>query len=508
MAAAVENPRGRSRLALAIGVLATAFVATRLALMWRFPWFVDETTFASYARAVHADLGQFFIAGEIDKKGLLPSWLGATLIGGGLAPVTAMRLLAAAGAALAAICGGVIVQRFYGLREGLATAALVALGPFFLVTASVGIYDAMVAGLVAAAALVSLHLTQRPRLASALLLGVILGAGGLTKPTVWVGAVVLPCTLLLFDYASPLVRRRLLAWAAYAFLALALAYAISSIARLTPLYDRPIAVENHRGLTEVFNDLGPTLLRNGKDIAVGLFGYLTLPGFVLVFIGGRVAWRRHRPAAAILFVWALTVIVSAVLLPLWGNPRYFAAALVPLAAFVALGAFDVWDRILGTWRNPAHARVVACAIAALALAPAVRFDASVLADPAHAGYPGLDEPQYVTRPSALAPLGTIASEIERRGGPYPVVIDTGPYPLRIDVGPWGLDLLLNGLRTGRAARYAVFSQGTPAQLAAARYLVSDGERTDAPPRPGFRLIRKVARADGGAVMRLYERLPG
>jgi hypothetical protein len=86
-----------------------------------------------------------------------------------------------------------------------------------------------------------------------------------------------------------------------------------------------------------------------------------------------------------------------------------------------------------------------------------------------------------------------------------VVIDAGPYPSRIDVGPWGLDLRLNGTATGEAARYKVFSHGTPAQLAAARYIVSDGEHAAAPPRPGYRLIRSVAR-DGGATMRLYERI--
>ena len=121
-----------------------------------------------------------------------------------------MRLLAAAGAALAAVCGGLIVRRLYGLREGLLTAALIALGPYFLVNASVGIYDAMVTGLVAAAVLASIRLAQNPRIATALLLGAVIGAGGLTKPTTSVAVVVLPFTLLLFDYASPLRRRRLL----------------------------------------------------------------------------------------------------------------------------------------------------------------------------------------------------------------------------------------------------------------------------------------------------------
>ena len=65
---------------------------------------------------VHGDLGKLFVA-EIDKKGLLPSWLGAGLIGAGIDPVTAMRLLARAGAAAAAVFGGLIVRRLYGLRE-------------------------------------------------------------------------------------------------------------------------------------------------------------------------------------------------------------------------------------------------------------------------------------------------------------------------------------------------------------------------------------------------------
>jgi hypothetical protein len=506
MAAAVENPRERPRLVLAVGVLTAAFVATRLALMWRFPWFVDETTFATYARDVHDDLGKFFIAGEIDKKGLLPSWLGATLIGGGLAPVTAMRLLAAAGAALAAVCGGLVVRRFYGVREGLVTAGLIALGPFFFVTASVGIYDSLVAGLATAAVLVSIRLAQRPRLATAILLGGVLGAGGLTKPTAWVGAAVLPFTLLLFDYASPQLRRRLLVWAGSAMLALAVGYAIASVARLSPLYDRPIAVENHRGLTQIFDDFGTTVSANGRDLAIALLGYLTPPGVLLVAVGAVAAWRRQRRAAAILSAWALAALASAVLLPLWGNPRYVAAAIVPLAGFVAVGGLALWDYILGTWRQRASfARTAACAVVLLALLPAAFFDSRVLTDPAHASYPGLDENQYVLRPSGLAPLGAIVREIERGGGPYPVQIDAGPYPRRIDVGPWGLDLRLNGTDVGREARFKVFSGGTPAQLAAARYIVSDGARSDAPPRPGFRLIRSAAR-DGGAVMRLYERI--
>jgi hypothetical protein len=497
--AALAETRARPGAALVACALAAAFVATRVALTWRFPWFVDETIFASFARDVHGDLGMLFVA-ESDKKGLLPSWLGAGLISTGIAPVTAMRLLAIAGAAGAAICGGYLMRRLYGTREGLLTAALVALGPYFLVTASVGIYDAMATGLVAAAVLVSLRLVRHPRPYTALLLGGILGAGGLTKPTAWVAVIVLPFTLLLFDYASPNVRRRLLTWMAHALLALALGYAISCIARMSPYYDDPITVANQRTIGDALGDLGPTLRANWPPLWAGLHGYLTLPGLLLAGAGAFVGARRRPGATAILGVWTLAVLTSALLLPLTEYPRYFATALVPLSGLVALGWLAAWDALAGgSWAGRNVRIAVAAAATLLAVLPAARFEARVLADPVHASYPGLDHVQYVTATSAQAWLEPVAREIERRGGPYPVQIDFG------SAYPWGLDLRLNGTAVGAQRRYHLFGDGQPAQLRSARYAITDGAAGDAPPRPGFRLIRRIARTDGGAVLRLYER---
>ena len=501
MAAAVErSPGGRHRLALAAGLLAAAFVATRLALTWRFPWFVDETIFASFAKEVHGDVGNLFIA-EIDKKGLLPSWLGATLIGLGIDPITAMRLLACTGAAAAAAFGGLLMRRLYGAREAILTAALVAIGPFFLVTASVGVYDAMTTGLVAGAVLVSLRLLQRPRPYTALLLGAMLGAGALTKPTAWVAAFVLPFTLLLFDRAAPHARRRFLLWLGHAALAVAVGYGLSCIARLTPLYDMPMKVPNQRAPGEALDDLLPTLRANWRPLWNGLLGYLTLPGMLLAALGAVVAWRRHRAAAGMLAIWTAAVLVSALLLPLTEYPRYFATAVVPLSGFAAIGALAGWDAIAGgAWASPPVRRTAAVAAAVVAVLPAALFGARVLADPERASYPGLDQVQYVTATSAQIWVDPVADEIERRGGPYPVHVDTGT------AYPWGLELRLNGDAVGTKRRYDVFQNGTRAQRGRARWLISDGSDGATSPLPGFRLVRRIARSDRGAVMRLYERI--
>jgi Dolichyl-phosphate-mannose-protein mannosyltransferase len=392
------------------------------------------------------------------------------------------------------------VRRFYGLREGILTAALVGLGPYFLVTGSIGIYDAMVTGLVTAAILLSIRLAQRPRPYTSALLGLTLGAGGLTKPTYAVAIVVLPFTLLLFDWTSPRLRVRIAEWAFLAAFALAMGIGLAAIARLTPYYDQPIGTENQRGLGEALQHLWPVIRANGPGLWRGLLGYLTIPGAVLAVVGAVVSWRRDRKAAALLLVWTLSVLASALLLTLWAYPRYFAVAVVPLSAFAAIGAVAIWDRILtARWGTEGRRIAAACALAAIALVPAARFDASVLANPLDARYPGTDGPGYVTATSAQTPLESVARTIESRGGPYPVHIDVG-------LGyPWGLDLRLNGAAFGTAQRYDVFSFGTRKQLAAARYVITDGASSDAPPRPGFRLIRRITRPDGGQSMRLFER---
>ena len=231
-----------------------------------------------------------------------------------------------------------------------------------------------------------------------------------------------------------------------------------------------------------------------------LAGYLTMPGVVLAVIGAISGLRRHRAATAILLIWTLSVIASALLLALWPYPRYFAAAIVPLSAFVALGAVACWNALSGGSLPYRSARIAfATVLLLVAVSPALRYEGQVLADPVHTVYPGADLEGYVWATSAQTWVDPFAREIERRGGPYPVHIDVGRG------FPWGLDLRLNGSAVGSARRYVVISSRTPGPSAGARFLVSDGARSDAPPRPGYHLIERRARMLEGAVARLYER---
>jgi hypothetical protein len=268
--------------------------------------------------------------------------------------------------------------------------------------------------------------------------------------------------------------------------------------------------ENHRTLGQVFDDIGPSIRSNGPLQWKAMLGYLTFPGIVLAAVGVVSGVRRHRAAAALLGVWALSVVASALLLALWPYPRYFAAAIVPLSAFVALGAVAVWDGLVGgTWMSRGWRIAVAAVVLLVALTPALSYESQVLADPVETPYPGADLMGFVAAISAQTWVDPVAQQIERRGGPYPVRIG-------ITLGyTWGLDLRLNGSEVGPDRRFDVFS-AVPAATATgvtparsdpgdARYLISDGAHSSAPPRPGYRLIFSKARPYSGFVTRLFER---
>ena len=281
------------------------------------------------------------------------------------------------------------------------------------------------------------------------------------------------------------MRRRLLVWAGYAVLAVALGYAITSIARLTPLYDQPmLPKENHRTLGQVFDDIGPSLRSNGPLQWKAMLGYLTVPGVVLAVIGVISGVRRHRAATAVLGVWTLSVLASALLLALWPYPRYFAAAIVPLSAFVALGTVAVWDAIVGgTWMSRGWRIAVAAVVLLVALTPALSYESQVIADPVETPYPGADLMGFVAAISAQTWVDPVAQQIERRGGPYPVQIGiTRGYT-------WGLDLRLNGSAVGSQRRFDVFS-AVPAAMATS---VTPARRTNARGRALPHQRRRVQR---------------
>ena len=453
--AAIPDTRPALRPVLVAAVLAAAYLATRIALISRFPWFVDETTFASFAKEVHGDIEQFFIA-ESDKKGLLPSWLGAVLIGTGISPVTAMRLLAAVGAAAAAVCGGLLMRRLFGPRDGAAHGGpdrARALLPRDGVARRLRRHG---------------HRTRRGR-------GRRRGPAGAASAAVARAAAGRPARGGRPDQAHRLGRRRRaavrpaalrpgLAGSAPAPAALGglcipgarAGLRDRSIARLTPLYDQPIPVENQRGLSEIFDGSGRAMLANAVAIVSALIGYLTPPRRAARDRGRDRRLPPTPPAAAVLLAaWTARPSSCSRSCSRSRNPRYSPAR---PAALHRIGSRS--GRVPQT-RASAHRRDRRSPLALSRRHRACRdrFDVGPGRPVARPIPPRSDS---TSRSRARSRPCRDRSEIERRGGPYPCA--STPSPPCASTSALGASIcLLNG-----SARCARASSSSPATRPSAR----------------------------------------
>src|SRR5687767_7377101 len=77
-----------SRGVVVVVAAVVVYVITHIVLLRRFPWFLDETTFATFTQVELGDRTQRFAA-LVDDKGLMNTWLAAVLLQLGAWPVDA-----------------------------------------------------------------------------------------------------------------------------------------------------------------------------------------------------------------------------------------------------------------------------------------------------------------------------------------------------------------------------------------------------------------------------------
>jgi hypothetical protein len=229
-----------------------------------------------------------------------------------------------------------------------------------------------------------------------------------------------------------------------------------------------------------------------------LVGYVTLPLLGAALVGALLGLWRRRRLTLLLVAWVVVPFAVAVLFTTLPFPRHIMYVLPPaivLMAYALVQAAAWLARAL-----PARAAVPAVlAAAALLLAPALRFDARVLADPATTHYPTNDDWQYVTGDGGGAVWPAVADAIRRHGSGRRVVI---LHPqANVDI----LRFLL-----GPDSRYE-FVQGSSPLASRAQLAVYDETpfvdrlAVDMTERLGLVPVQRFRRPRGGATVTLYAR---
>lgn len=476
------------------------FLLAHAALLARFPWFVDETIFASFAQASAGDPHQRFAA-LIDHKGLLTTWLGALLTHASIGPMEAMRIVAGAGALLTAATTGLIAARWRGHSEGIAAFLLTLFVPYLFVHGMVGVHDAAVAGGSMLALLLQLQLVRQPTARTSVALGITFGALLLTKPTGALTIALLPLSLLCADWPRSAWRATGIRWAAGAGGAVVLGFAIAQIPRLSPLSQTPVP-DNYRTLGDLARDPFGTISVIGPGAWDAFTGYLTVPVLAAACWGIAVALRDRDRVLMLCALWAAAAITAYLLLTAWAYPRYGLQAVAPLCLLAVAGGRDVALRLRPRIGAPATAGAIA-----VALLPAAILNLQVVRSPTTAPYPGLDSAQYTRNDSNVEPIRRAGREILRRAprttaaSPRTdrLVMLRGPYP-------WPLKLVVGGRTWSANPRFVVVDgYAQPSLARRARFTVVEGEQDLR--EVGLTRSQRVGRWErpGGAPVELYDR---
>ena len=494
------RPRGRELAwpwsAGAAAALVVTYLATRLSLADRFPYFFDEALYAGHAQLVARSHTDAFVALEFGQ-GPLMTWLAVAWVELGFAPLTSVRLVSLLAGLLTVGVVGLLARSVLGPAVGWVAAGLCVVLPFYVVHDGIGVYEPLVTLIVAASLYLQIEFARRPRLWLAGLLGVVLAAGVLTKLNTLPALVLLPVSLLCFDWSGPGRRRRVTRWLQGIAVATAIVVAAYLLQRSSSYYVQLEATRNSlllwpaRTVTAVLDDPFAVVEVNWESYSAALGGYVTVPILALAVVGAVLAWRDRPRTAAFLVASFLVFLAVALLFQLRPYPRHAMSLTPPLLVLSAYAL--VRATTLAQRRLAPGAAVGVCTLGAvLVMAPAALLDVRALSRPATAHYPGLDYWQYVAGWPAGGPWQDAADLIRRRGnGRDMVILSPGSY------------LVLRLMLEDDGGRYRFVTPASPL-AAKARLAVFDSERVPIDPkgfraeldRHGFAPIGRFSRPDG------------
>jgi 4-amino-4-deoxy-L-arabinose transferase-like glycosyltransferase len=415
-------------LTAAFAVIVISYLVSRLIFIGNFPYFFDEGLYAGWANGITHTLHDLFIAEIIGREPLL-SWAGAVLVKLGFAPLVAMRWVSMLAGLATIWVVGLLGRKLGGLATGMVAAGLCVVLPMFLVHDGIGIYEPLVTLIMAIALYVELELAERPNLRTGAVLGVVFAAALLTKENTLPVIVLLPLSLVRFDFSADGRSQRVKVWAgavAISLLGVVFAevllrssgyWATYEAVRKSPLY-------TVRTISNVLNYPFNLFTQDAwRVFRTTMTGYVTLPLVAIGIVGAGLALRRRLRLTVVLLAWAIVPTAGAIFFTTYPFPRHFMSSLPPFIVLIAYAAVLGWRWVSErNWRGPGRAAYVALGV--LALVPAVLFDGRVLAHPDTVRYPSFDDWQYVTGFPAGSPWPKVADAIRRHAVGSRVVIIT------------------------------------------------------------------------------------
>lgn len=478
-------------------VILTAF--TRIFNLLNIPLFTDEAIYIRWAQIGLSDPAQRFISLTDGKQPLL-TWLMYPALKIFSDPLFAGRIVSSFSGIFAVIGMYFLTRELFGRKAAFISAIVYILSPFTLIYDRLALMDSLLAAFCIWSLYLEMLLVKKQRLDIALLLGWCVGLGMLTKSSALFYLLLMPVTLLLFDFRKIGVLKRLVKWAGFAAVSVVESQIIYNLLRLSPWF-YIIELKNYSFIMtpkEFLSSNLATFIPNLDGLTQIFTGYMTIPYLLLLIFGLYTAVRGSDRRITMLFLWFVIPFISFAAFAKVIFPRFILFMTVPLFAVIAYAVSVLSEKMKGM--NKAWFPLLMLCLSGYVL----YTDFQLLSEPFRAAIPRIDRNQLFDNWPSGYGVREVVTFLNEKSKLGKVVVGTeGTFGLF----PAGLEMYLINNPNVEIHGYWPVS-GVPGQLLAAAkefptYLVFK-ERENIPSEWPLRLVDKYRRGSGNSYMYFYQ----
>ncbi|MBI5123503.1 glycosyltransferase family 39 protein [Candidatus Roizmanbacteria bacterium] len=386
---------------LGLGII-TLFLFTRLYNILGLPIFTDEAIYVRWAQIAANDAAWRFIS-LTDGKQPMYVWIAMILMKLINDPLLAGRVVSVL-AGFSSMVGLFFLtnEMFKNKKIALLVSFIYVLYPFSLVYDRMALYDSLVAMFIIWSLYFEILLVRFIRLDLAMILGMIIGFGMLTKTNANFALVLMPFLLLLFDFKAKDWKKRLGKLTLFALVAVVIANVMYSILRLSPFF-HIIADKNFVFAftpQELLQAPFAHLFDNLRPLTDWMVYYMTLPFMVLVASAFLVG-KKYLKEKLLLLIWFAAPFFAAAIIGRLLYPRFILFMTMPL---LVLGGYTLYYAFQFAKKVWLQILILIVFLAMFAI-----NDYFIITDFAKASVPKSDKGQFIASwPSGVGVKETVA----------------------------------------------------------------------------------------------------